>query len=397
MKNYIIVGADMSDENIMLQIAHNEKSLERRAFGNDPDGWEAMARHLKSLARRRGATVVFAYEAGPHGMGLHDFLTEQQIACHMIAPTLMKRSAKSRKHKTDPKDAEELLETLRGHLLAGNKLPKVWIPDAGLRDDREIVRGRLDAGAKARSTRTEIQSLLKRYNIRKPGGVGKAWTLKHRAWLRGLSRAPSPLLPGAQMRLSILLRELECREKEAECFDAAVARLAGEERYRAMFEALDAHPGVGLLTAMVFLTELGDPQRFNNRGEIASYFGLIPGSNETGQRNDCKGHITHQGSPRVRWVLCQAYHSEARTNPEEKDRYQRHVRRNPKHKKIAVVAGMRRKAIRLWHAALNVQRGSRQTPPSRPPEGGKRQFALPASPRKYQRRPPECEERRRAV
>ena len=399
MKNYIIVGVDMSDESLALEIAHNEVSLGRRSFGNDPESWEAMVRHLKEQARKAdGASVVLAYEAGPHGMGLHDFLSERGIVCHMFAPTLLKHSAKSRKQKTDPKDAEGLLEVLRGHLLAGNKLPGVWIPDARLRDDREIVRGRLDAGAKTRQTRTQIQSLLKRYTVRKPQGVGRGWTQKHRAWLRGLCQGSSPLGIGARTRLSSHLRELEAGEKEESLLEQAVARLSQEERYRRTFEALDAEVGVGLLTAMVFLTELGDPERFGNRRQVAAYFGLIPSSNETGKRDDCKGHITRQGSGRVRWVICQAYHTEARTDPKEKARYERLVQRNPKRKKVAVVAGMRRKVIRLWHTALNVKRGAPPIrPPSRPPEGGKRQFALSASPRKYERRPPLVEERRHAV
>jgi transposase len=394
-----MAGVDMSDAMLALEIAHNERSLGRRSFGNDPESWEAMVRHLKACAQKAGAaTVVVAYEAGPHGMGLHDFLSERGMVCHMFAPTRMKHSPKSRKHKTDAKDAEGLLEVLRGHLLAGNKLPGVWIPDARLRDDREIVRGRLDAGAKTRQTRTQIQSLLKRHTVRKPQGAGQGWSQKHRAWLRGLCQGVSPLGSGARTHLSSLLRELDAAEQEEVFLEEAVARLSQDQRYARMFEALDAQTGVGLLTAMVFLTELGDPQRFANRRQVAAYFGLVPSSNETGKRDDCKGPITHQGSPRVRWVLCQAYHAEVRTDPAEKARYQRLVQRNPKRKKVAIVAGMRRKAIRLWHAALNVQRASTiGTPPSRPPQGGKRQFALPASPRQHARRPPVDEERRRAV
>ena len=399
MKNYIIVGADMSDETLALEIAHNERSLGRRSFGNDPESWEAMVRHLKARAQQAGgASVVLAYEAGPHGMGLHDFLSDRGIVCHMFAPTLLKRSPKSRKHKTDPKDAQGLLEVLRGHLLAGNKLPSVWIPDPRLRDDREIVRGRLDAGARTRQTRTQIQSLLKRYTVRRPHGTGRGWTQSHRAWLLGLSQGGLPLRIGARTRLASHLRELDAAEKEAAFLEEAVARLSREERYRRVFDALDAEVGVGLLTAMVFLTEMGDPERFGNRRQVAAYFGLVPSSDETGKRDDRKGHITHQGSPRVRWVICQAYHSEARTDPEEKARYERLVQRNPKRKKVAVVAGMRRKVIRLWHAALNAKRGAPpMMPPSRPPEGGKRHFALSASRRKYERRPPVIEERRRAV
>ena len=59
------------------------------------------------------------------------------------------KTPKDRKNKTDEKDAMKLLELLRGHVLAGNDLPDVWVPDPETRDDREIVRARLDAREKA--------------------------------------------------------------------------------------------------------------------------------------------------------------------------------------------------------------------------------------------------------
>ena len=104
-----------------------------------------------------------------------------------------------------------------------------------------------------------------------------------------------------------------------------------------------------MLTAIVFLTELGDLSRFANRRQIAAYLGLAPSSHESGQRNDRKGHITHQGSSRVRKVLCQAAWTRVRCNEQEKAVYERIKAKNPKKKKIAVVASMRRLAVRLWH------------------------------------------------
>ena len=40
----------------------------------------------------------------------------------------MPHSAKARKEKTGEKDALRVLKALRGHLLAGNPLPTVWVP-----------------------------------------------------------------------------------------------------------------------------------------------------------------------------------------------------------------------------------------------------------------------------
>ena len=50
-------------------------------------------------------------------------------------------------------------------------------------------------------------------------------------------------------------------------------------------------PGVGLLVAMTFLTEMGDLERFHNRREMAAYLGLCPSSFESGETNDRKGRI----------------------------------------------------------------------------------------------------------
>jgi transposase len=100
---------------------------------------------------------------------------------------------------------------------------------------------------------------------------------------------------------------------------------------------------------------MGDLSRFANRQQVGSFLGLVPSSFETGEHDDHKGHITHQGPSRVRKVLCQAVWSRLRTVPSERLAYDRIVRRNPKHKKIAVVARMRTLAVVLWHEGLAAQ------------------------------------------
>ena len=106
---------------------------------------------------------------------------------------------------------------------------------------------------------------------------------------------------------------------------------------------------------MVFLTELGDLSRFANRRQLAAYLGLVPRSFESGNASDRKGHITHQGSSRVRKMLCQATWSRVRWDPQEKEAYGRIAAKNPKKKKIAVVASMRRLAVRMWHRGREFQ------------------------------------------
>jgi transposase len=241
-----------------------------------------------------------------------------------------------------------LLQILRGHVLAGNSLPAVWIPDAQTRNDREVLRTRLDAAEKATAIKAQIKGLLKRNQQVRPEGFGKGWTRLFFAWLQSLTKDTS-FGAGAGAALSSLLRQWRHLEHEIKLLDAEVIKLARSQRYAESVGRMARLCGVGLLTAMVFLTEVGDLKRFANRRQVAAYLGLAPTSRESGNANDRKGHITRQGPSRVRKVLCQATWARVRYEGPDQDAYLRIVQKNPKKKKIAVVACMRRLAVQMWH------------------------------------------------
>lgn len=352
MGKCIMIGCDLHDASMLLKIAVDREEPETRTVKNTVPGRQAMiADLLKRAQALGGARVVFAYEASGQGFGLYDELTEAGIECYVLAPTKITRSRRQRSQKTDEKDALHLLELLRAHLLAGNALPAVWVPDRQTRDERELVRMRLDVGEKITAVKTQVQSLLKCYALRRPQQVGTGWTRRFWAWLHGQATGPcqGPWGAGGKAALASLLRQLCWLEEEQGRLDQGVAALAWSPRYAAAIAAMTQLCGVGVLTALVFLTEMGDLRRFANRRQVGAYLGLVPSSNESGEANDRKGHITHQGSCRVRKVLCQATWARVRHDAEEKAAYERIKSKNPKHKKIAVVASMRRLSVRMWH------------------------------------------------
>jgi transposase len=274
------------------------------------------------------------------------------MECFILAPTKMRKSRKDRKNKDDDRDAQLILEVLRGHVLAGNEIPSIWIPDDETRADRQTVRARLDLGHKLTGTKTQVQTLLKAGRICKPKEAGKGWTQPYRRWLKSLCMEDEPW-----PALATLVRQIEALESEIAILDKEVKRLSETDRYAESARALVGQvKGVGLLTAMVFLTEMGDLSRFTNRQQIGAFLGLVPSSNESGENDDRKGHITREGSGRIRRVLCQASWARVRLDPDESEVYGRIVKRNPKHKKIAVVASMRRLGIRMWHVGLEAQK-----------------------------------------
>ena len=152
-----------------------------------------------------------------------------------------------------------------------------------------------------------------------------------------------------------MLRQLSGIESEMENLEKLVRELGSQPRHKPIVEALMQEKGVGLLAALVYRTEIGQARRFHRGRHVGKFVGLTPTSHESGQQSDRKGHISRQGPPRLRKVLCQASWVHVRYDPYSREAYQRLVAKNPKKKKIALVAVMRRLAVRLWHRMREVE------------------------------------------
>ena len=389
MAECIMVGCDLHDKSMLLKMAVDRGAPVVRSWGTGASARAAMIADLKRRAAEAGARrIVFAYEACGFGFLLHDELTAAGIECHVLAPSKMERSAKRRKRKTDERDAQAILNLVRAYVLAGVEMPSVWIPDLLTRDDRELVRHRLALAEDGSAVQTRVRWLLKRNGIE--AAPAKAWTKAYWEWLEALPEGGS-LQPGASATLASLTRQLRWLQMEIERLDAQVLALSRAPRFAPVVAALRRHKGAGVLTAMVYLTEMGDLSRFANRQQVGSYLGLTPSSFESGQDSDHKGHITHQGPSRVRKVLCQAVWSRLRHEPGERLAYDRIVAKNPKHKKIAVVARMRTMGIALWHHGLEAQRALKAPP--EPPVTGRqkcREFFSVKGPPDGPDGPPQC-------
>jgi transposase len=110
-------------------------------------------------------------------------------------------------------------------------------------------------------------------------------------------------------------------------------------------QRLMTHPGVGALTALAFVLIIGTAERFRSGKPIASYLGLVPGEESSGDRRRL-GHITKQGNSPLRFLLVEAAQVTVRSDPEWRSRYFHLAMRRGR--KIAKVAMARRLAIRLY-------------------------------------------------
>lgn len=353
MSKIIMIGCDLHDATVVLRVAEGVGESLRKDFPT-VDRSE-MIEWLKEFAADREAErIVFAYEASGQGFGLCDALREAGIECHVLAPTHLPHSSHSRKNKNDDKDATMLLEEVRAHVLAGRPLPTVWIPDLETRDDREVIRLRLEAAAQRTRIKNQIRNVLKRWQMAVPTFFTKSgdWSKRTLQWLDDVAAAGiEGLREGAREALRSLLALYRTLSEQIRELDRGVLRLSKSGRYAHVFRKLQLLQGVGALTAMTFLTELGDLDRFANRRQLAAYLGLAPASFESGKRDDRKGHITRQGPSRVRHVLCQAVWASIRISKEWRQTYDRIKGGSKSRSKVAIVAIMRKLAVMMWQVA----------------------------------------------
>src|SRR3546814_5151156 len=76
------IGLDVSKKTIAVGIAAGGDRGEVRFYGSISSAPDAVARLVRTLATRH-ARMVFAYEAGPTGYGLHRQLTQLGYPCHV--------------------------------------------------------------------------------------------------------------------------------------------------------------------------------------------------------------------------------------------------------------------------------------------------------------------------
>ena len=350
MRQVIMIGCDLHDRSMLLRYAVGTGQPQQLSYANDAGGRQRMIDRLKSLAKKHHADrIVFVYEASGQGYGLSDLLNDQGIECHVLSPTHLPKTPKSAKQKTDARDAQMLLEQVRGFVLAGNSLPVVWTPPQRLRQDRELVRARVDVADETTRVKLQVLSMLKRFGIAKPTWSTTRWTKRFVKWLRALAVDMDLTVAAVLERL---IDRYEWYQQEQGKLDKAIVQLSKTDRYEVACRELRTIIGVGRLSAMAFLTEMGDLTRFHNRREVAAYLGLCPASYESGETHHRKGRITRQGPSRLRKMLCQsAWVSVIHCEKSAAD-YHRIKQGQKKRTKKALVALMRKLAIKMWHQAL---------------------------------------------
>src|SRR6266536_967685 len=253
----------------------------KRNLPNDPA-------ELQPILGGRPVINKKAFEAA-YGWGwLVELLEGLELEAHLVHPSRCKAIASARL-KNDKVDARTLAQLLRADLL-----PEAWIAPQPVRDLRALLRHRASLVRLSTTLKNRAHAVLADRGIRERPSL---WTVPGRAWLATLD------LPGTQRAIV----DDCCTLLDA--LTAPIARLEGEIGKLAKPDprvaALMALPGIGQLTAMTLVAEIGDISRFPSARKLCAWAGLTPAVRNS-DRKVRHGHITKQGSVWVRWILQEA-------------------------------------------------------------------------------------------
>ena len=211
--------------------------------------------------------------------------------------------------RNDKVDAATLAQLLRADLL-----PEAWIAPQQVRDLRALLRHRAALVRLSTSLKNRVHAVLADRGI---SARSSLWTAPGRAWLAALDLPP---IPGAIIQDCCGL--LDALATPIGRLEAEIGALAKPDP---RVQALMVLPGVGRLTALTLVAEIGDISRFPTARKLCAWAGLTPQVRNS-DRKVRHGHITKQGSPWVRWVLQEAAQT-AKRSPLFADTYGQLARR----------------------------------------------------------------------
>jgi len=238
------------------------------------------------------------------------------------------RAACVRKQKTDRRDAEQILK-----LLVEDRFPAIWQPDAANQDLRVLLLHRVKQVRLRTRVKNELDALSKSEGYLS----ARVWSTGRRAELEAL-----PLAGWLARRRADLLQMHDELDERIAPLDEALREAAEADPGARL---LMTHPGVGPMVSMAFVLTIGDWRRFPRGKHVASYLGLIPSEESSGERRRLGG-VSKQGNSLMRWLLVQAAATAQRYDASWRRQYAR-LSIN-KHHGVAKLAIAHKLAVRLY-------------------------------------------------
>jgi transposase len=277
----------------------NGQVLARGRCGNTMMELGSFFAPVERRARVTGEAIRVVMESTTNSRAIQRLLTQygREAGIDLTAEVLHARKLRiiaESVNKCDRVDTNVLTELSRSNL----KLPSCYIPDDEEFALREHLRARSDLVRMRTMLKNRVHAVLHRRGILAPSGelFGKAG----RNFLAQLQ-----LDQAGRIILERYLVAMDHIDRSVDQSTASLKELSHQPRWAKPAALLQTMPGIGLLTALTILAELGDRTRFRSRAAVANYAGLVPRQRSSDQKS-WSGGITRQGPSHLRAMLGEA-------------------------------------------------------------------------------------------
>jgi len=330
----VVLAIDLSRSKLVYCLRWD--GVEQRRLST-PAGME----HVRAVIEPyRWCRLHVVYEACGFGYELAWWLQAQAIQTTVIAPSRVER-APGLAVKTDGLDVGKMARQLETGQLRG-----IYIPPPALHQRRQIGRTYAQCVKERKRAQVRLRSLLQ-----EQGRLGPPPSAGWSAYTQWLA---AQVLPAPVQQCVYSLQHLRTvADQQAQRLRRELVQLARHPDYAALTTAILAQPGIGALSAIRLVLELGDMARFARADSLPRYLGLTPSEYSSGEMVR-RGHILKCGPGTLRALFLQCAWAAVRkaNDPQLSAVFERLAPRIGR--KRAIVAVARRLAIavrRRWLAA----------------------------------------------
>ncbi|MGF1473034.1 MAG: IS110 family transposase [Rubrobacteraceae bacterium] len=326
-------GLDLGDNYSYLYVLDDE-SGERIEAGRLRTNPEGLRRRFDSEQQMK-----IAIEVGTHSTWISRLLTEYGHEVLVANPRKV-RLIYSDKRKTDKLDAQKLARLARAD-------PELLYPIEHRSKESQAHLALIHSRDVLVRSRTQlinhVRGAVKSFGARLPKCSARSF---HKKVADHLPDELAEALEDIVATIASLTERIRGYERRIE-------RVC-KERYPRETGLLQQISGVGALTSLTYVLTLEDPERFEKSRSVGAYLGLVPGKDQSGQRDPGK-RISGEGDEMLRRLLVGSAHYILGPFASDSD-LRRHgekiaSRGGKNAKKRAVVAVARRLAVllhRLW-------------------------------------------------
>jgi transposase len=286
-----------------------------------------------------GAHFKCVYESSAWGFTLQRKLSAAGMDCIVVHAADVSTSDKERKRKTDKVDALKLARSL-----ASGSLKGIHVPDETIQKERTLIRYRKNVVNDINRSKNRLKSLLKYQGIEIPEQYLKSnWSRNFMKWVEQQA-AKDDLLKDS---LVLMLEQVKLLRQQLLKVEKKLGELR-KGKYASKAQLAMSVPGIGPTTAMLFLLEVGDINRFRGFDTLNDFVGFCPDTQSSGEKDRDRG-ITTRRHKQLRTALIEAAWQAIRVDPALLDNYQVLIKRMKGSQAIIRIA---RKLLRRLRAVL---------------------------------------------